>query len=116
MIWRLGRLGTVMAVLGIAITMLAVGAAFTHSEPRQTANTPPSAQGAASNIAAGAANGDVDSAIAALQKDLRRVPGDYPGWAALGIAYVQQARVSGGAGLLPASRRSPSAVDGHPSP
>jgi tetratricopeptide (TPR) repeat protein len=33
--------------------------------------------------------------IASLQEGLRRVPGDAPGWATLGLAYVEQARVTG---------------------
>ena len=35
------------------------------------------------------------AAVRRLQERLRRVPGDGPGWARLGSAYLQQARVSG---------------------
>src|SRR5690349_14052491 len=38
---------------------------------------------------------DLTSVIAGLQERLRRVPGDAPSWAALGLAYVEQARVTG---------------------
>ena len=38
---------------------------------------------------------DLTSVIASLQEGLRRVPGDAPGWATLGLAYVEQARVTG---------------------
>jgi tetratricopeptide (TPR) repeat protein len=49
-----------------------------------------------SDIAAELANpGDLSSTIAALQARLRRIPQDAGSWAALGSAYIQQARVSG---------------------
>ena len=40
-------------------------------------------------VAAGA-----DGSIEALQARLERVPGDYPGWATLGLLYVDRARVT----------------------
>jgi tetratricopeptide (TPR) repeat protein len=57
--------------------------------------------GAAARTAAGGAplvaapGQDLTSVIASLQEGLRRVPGDAPGWATLGLAYVEQARVTG---------------------
>src|SRR6478735_6033617 len=38
---------------------------------------------------------DLSSAIASFQERLRRLPGDAPGWASLGVAYVEQARITG---------------------
>lgn len=38
---------------------------------------------------------DLTSTIETLQQTLRRVPEDYRSWATLGLAYVEQARVSG---------------------
>ena len=40
---------------------------------------------------------DLSSTIAALQQTLQRVPEDHQSWATLGLAYVEQARVSGNA-------------------
>lgn len=42
---------------------------------------------------------DLETTIAALQDTLRRVPGDHTSWAALAVAYVEQARVDGDASL-----------------
>jgi len=44
---------------------------------------------------------DLTSVIATLQDQLRRVPGDAAGWATLGLAYVEQARVTGDPSLYP---------------
>ncbi|MFC4070478.1 tetratricopeptide repeat protein [Actinoplanes subglobosus] len=48
--------------------------------------------------------------IARTQQQLRDVPGDWPGWAALGAAYLEQARITADPGLYPkaeeAARRS----------
>ena len=91
---RLGRWGTTVAVFGLALAMLIVGAAVTRG-PRQPSEPPLSASGAASRIQVASPSGDLGSAISALQSQLRRVPGDYVSWASLGIAYVQQAAVTG---------------------
>lgn len=40
---------------------------------------------------------DLESAVAALQDTLRRVPRDHVSWANLAVAYVEQARVTGNA-------------------
>jgi tetratricopeptide (TPR) repeat protein len=45
--------------------------------------------------------GDLSSTIAALQTRLRRLPADAGSWAALGSAYIQQARVSGDPSYYP---------------
>ena len=42
---------------------------------------------------------DLESTIAALQGTLRRIPDDHVSWAALAVAYVEQARVGGDASL-----------------
>lgn len=43
----------------------------------------------------------LDEQIAALQTRLASVPGDYPAWATLGLAYVQQARITGDPAYYP---------------
>src|SRR4051812_34307342 len=55
-----------------------------------------------SDTAAELANpGDLSSTIAALQTRLRRIPADAGSWAALGSAYIQQARVTGDPSYYP---------------
>jgi tetratricopeptide (TPR) repeat protein len=49
----------------------------------------------------GATAGDVQQTVAALQRHLRVQPRDQRGWATLGIAYVEQARVTGDATYYP---------------
>jgi tetratricopeptide (TPR) repeat protein len=44
---------------------------------------------------------DLGTAIARAQQRLREVPGDYATWADLGLAYVQQARVTGDPSYYP---------------
>ena len=71
------------AVVGLAAGLLAIGTA---------AGTPPSAPEPAS---VGVDRADpLGQSIAGLQRELDRVPGKYPAWSALGLAYVEQARVS----------------------
>jgi tetratricopeptide (TPR) repeat protein len=40
------------------------------------------------------AGGSIDQTIMQLQEHLTRVPKDYPSWASLGLAYVQQAKIT----------------------
>lgn len=89
---RLGRgLLTVGGVLVLAAALLAAGTAFGgptgRSEPESTGARPP------------AAGASLATGITALQNDLRRVPGNDRGWAQLGAAYVQQARLTADPGL-----------------
>ena len=48
----------------------------------------------AAPAAAPRAGATIDETIAALQAHLAAVPKDYPGWASLGLAYVQQAKIT----------------------
>jgi len=72
-----------VAVVGLAAGLLAIGTA---------AGAPPdAAPDATSAPAVRAAQG---STVEDLQRDLDRLPGNYPGWSALGLAYVEQARLT----------------------
>ncbi len=73
---------SVAAVLGLAAGLLAVGAG---------AGPPPDST---STSAAGGAANPALQGITGLQAELKRVPGNYPKWSALGMAYVQQARLT----------------------
>ena len=59
-----------------------------------TVPAPAAAQAVSSGAYAGATGATMEKAIAGLQAHLATVPGDYPGWASLGLAYVQQAKIS----------------------
>ncbi|MCT7356926.1 tetratricopeptide repeat protein [Streptomyces sp. 15-116A] len=50
--------------------------------------------------------GDLDAGIRSLQAHLRVQPRDFGGWAALGIAYVEQARVKGDPSRYPQAERA----------
>ncbi|MFI6939745.1 tetratricopeptide repeat protein [Streptomyces sp. NPDC050418] len=49
---------------------------------------------------------DLDRAVGALQAQLRAQPKDFTGWAALGTAYVEQARVKGDPSRYPLAQRA----------
>ena len=73
-----------VAVLGLAVALVAGGSLLGRS------SGPPDRPAAPQKAA--------DTALAAIartQEGLREHPEDYAGWAGLGVAYVQQARVTG---------------------
>lgn len=72
------------AVVALAGTLLAVGAAAGSSPAPET-----QARGTSVSSAS-----PLDASISKLQTDLRRIPGNYRGWAELGLAYVQKARLT----------------------
>lgn len=76
--------------LGVGLFVTAGAGAFRtlHDDPPLAAPAPR----AAAVIAPG--GGNLQSAIASLQQRLQQVPTDWTSWAALGQAYVQEARVS----------------------
>ena len=72
-----------LAVVGLAAGLLAIGTA---------AGSPPEVAPPAAPVAAGrSAQGQT---VEELQRELDRVPGNWTAWAALGLAYVEQARVT----------------------
>lgn len=78
----------------LAVALLAAGAiAFVRSpaEPRN-ASPAPSSSGL---LLPAAGRGSLAATIGSLQERLRVFPGDWRGFASLGLAYVAQARVSG---------------------
>lgn len=84
------RVGLVLATLGTAGGLTVAGAVASSPAPG-----PPRA--ATSDDAAGtrlSAAGARLSHVEQLQERLRRTPGDWQGWAAIGNAYVEEARVS----------------------
>ncbi len=89
---RLVRLGLGALALGIALVLVSA-VLFTRgsSGPGST----PTGRGGVLAASEVSTSGDVTDSITALQSRLRRLPSDSESWAALGSAYVQQARVSG---------------------
>ena len=82
------------AVLALAAGLLAAGTAL--GAPR---DAPPTDAGSAATPAGparpGRGAGDpLSQSIASLQAELARVPGKYTSWSELGLAYVQQARLT----------------------
>lgn len=84
--------------MGAALVVVAVvaGALGRRGSPEPTsAATPPSEPAAAVvTPAPGRRPTSLADTITGLQAHLKSVPKDYPGWATLGIAYVQQAKIT----------------------
>jgi tetratricopeptide (TPR) repeat protein len=79
------------AIVAGALLVVGAGALLV---PRGGADAgKPATVGARSSLEAGPGQ-DLTSAINAAQKRLRRLPEDWPTWAALGMAYIQQARIT----------------------
>ncbi|WP_435239255.1 tetratricopeptide repeat protein [Streptomyces sp. YPW6] len=78
------RVRNIAITLALGATMFAVGAVMLT--PGGTTSSPPSAHGQP----VGAPSGSIE----ALQARVTRLPKDAGGWAALGMAYVQQARTT----------------------
>ncbi len=92
-----GRIGTA-AALAVAVFLLAGVGLFRslRADPAPAAGAPSSDALAAPVLA-----GSLDQEIASLQMRLREAPGDWQGFASLGLAYVQQARVTADPGYYP---------------
>jgi tetratricopeptide (TPR) repeat protein len=92
---RLSRTIRFAAVsLALAVAMFVTAAVAVTRGSSGTASSV--SRSPAADTAAELANpGDLSSTIAALQTRLRRIPADAGSWAALGSAYIQQARVTG---------------------
>ena len=80
----------VLAAAGLSVVLLGVGGVIGKPAPRAV---PP----AAPPVPA------LEAAIARDQQRLKDVPGDYTTWAALGMAYLEQARVSADPSFYPKS-------------
>lgn len=85
------------AVVAVALVLSvggAVGLASPRPDPARPGATPaPVPAAGIGQISAGAS--DLSRTLAALQERVERLPGDDGSWAALGLAYVEQARLTG---------------------
>ncbi|MEV6302622.1 hypothetical protein AB0M02_24635 [Actinoplanes sp. NPDC051861] len=91
------RLGLATA---IAAALLGAAAVVTRPAPEDP-TTVPAAQSAVRPPA-----DLLGDRIARAQQRLRDVPGDWPGWAALGGAYLEQARITADPGLYPKAEQA----------
>jgi tetratricopeptide (TPR) repeat protein len=88
---QVGRIG-VAALLAVAL-FLAAAVVIRHGDDGRASQAAPSAPEAASLLAPAAA-GSLEGSIAALQQRLKLIPGDAKSYASLGLAYVQEARIT----------------------
>ncbi|WP_338675636.1 tetratricopeptide repeat protein [Streptomyces sp. SCSIO 30461] len=94
---RAGRLAA--GVAGLALVLTAVGAVVGGEDGGGGGGGVPAVPAAAGTAAAGAS-------VSALQAHLKKQPKDAGGWAALGAAYVEEARVSGDAARYPQAEQA----------
>jgi len=85
------------AMIAMAAVFLAAGGLglLDRRSPSSPTGSGPTAGGPAGVDTASPARGVASGSVAGLQARLRRVPGDFVAWASLGLAYVDQARVTG---------------------
>ncbi|MEU2063386.1 hypothetical protein [Streptomyces sp. NPDC013455] len=104
------RLACAAALLAVAMT----GGAIALGADRAPVSAPLVADVTDPGVPGG---GNLDASVASLQAHLRAQPGDSGGWAALGLAYVEQARTGGDPSRYPqadqALRRSLSLAPGN---
>jgi tetratricopeptide (TPR) repeat protein len=81
----------------LAAALLAAAALLTWPRPTTSA-VPASAAARPADVLA--------TRIARTQQELRDVPGDWPAWAALGAAYLEQARITADPGLYPKAEQA----------
>ncbi|MFE2279775.1 tetratricopeptide repeat protein [Streptomyces sp. NPDC059454] len=98
---RGARLTVCAGLLAVAMTAGAVAVGGGGNEGRA------GAAGAAPAVVAGMlAGGELGAGIRSLQAHLRAQPRDFGGWAALGTAYVEQARTQGDPSRYPQAERA----------
>lgn len=83
-----------LAVVAVALVLVVSGGIGLSRDPAPTAGVGT----AAGTVVVPGAGQDLDRTIESLQATLRRVPTDHHSWAALGLGYVEQARVTGDPG------------------
>lgn len=85
--------GTIVAAVGAVSLLAAVAAGGVLQRSSNDTSTPAGVRAPAAAETPRGADA-LAVAIGKAQQRLRQVPGDYPTWAGLGSAYVQQARIS----------------------
>ncbi len=93
-----GRGGRVALVVAVACALFLVGGVGLFRSVRSAPPAPAPAGHSGPAVALGdqpvIASGTLAEAVASLQARLKTLPGDWTSWAALGQAYVQEARIT----------------------
>lgn len=84
---------TVVAAVGVFAAAIALNPRGPATDD-EDASGPPMTATTSSLLGSTASAGSLEGSISALQQRLRTIPGDWRGFASLGIAYVAQARVT----------------------
>jgi tetratricopeptide (TPR) repeat protein len=96
------RLVSVVAALGLAPLLFLGAGVLMHEAP---AGEPvPAAE--VTEVPAIASGADISVVVTGLQERLRRLPDDWQAWAALGDAYVQQARLAADPSAYPKAEQA----------
>ncbi|NJP52511.1 tetratricopeptide repeat protein [Streptomyces sp. SBST2-5] len=95
------HLASCAALLAVAMTAGAVAVGGADRDAPAGSDAAP-----AGAFAPGALTGDLDAGVRSLQAHLRAQPRDFTGWATLGLAYVEQARVKGDPSRYPQAERA----------
>ncbi|MFD0314019.1 tetratricopeptide repeat protein [Streptomyces flavalbus] len=99
---RAARLAGCAVLLGVALTAGSIAVGELRGGER--ADTVAAAPGALpARLGTGV---DLEASVTALQAHLKARPGDFTGWATLGLAYVEQARTDGDPARYPRARRA----------
>lgn len=91
------RMGLISLGLAVALFLTAAIVGRGGDEGAQQ-STDPLGRGDVLSVSEVANAGDLSGTITALQTRLQRLPADFEAWAALGSAYIQQARITGDPG------------------
>lgn len=89
----------------VVVAAALAGSAFGASRGGDATPVPGAVAAPAAGIAARPSSSTEDQ-IANLEAHLQRVPGDYPAWAGLGLAYVQLAKLTADSGQYANAQRS----------
>ncbi|GAA0650435.1 tetratricopeptide repeat protein [Streptomyces thermocarboxydovorans] len=95
------HLASCAALLAVAMTAGAVAVGGVRQDAPAGSDAAP-----AGDFAPTALTGDLDAGIRSLQAHLRAQPRDFTGWATLGLAYVEQARIKGDPSRYPQAERA----------
>ncbi|MEV5731080.1 tetratricopeptide repeat protein [Streptomyces pharetrae] len=96
---RAARLAGCAALLAVALTGTSIAVGDVRDAGRRPLSSAPVSP-------ALLPHGDLDTGVTALQAHLRAQPRDPSGWAALGVAYVEQARTTGDPSRYPKAERA----------
>jgi tetratricopeptide (TPR) repeat protein len=96
------RIGRILLVIGLAVTVFGLGGIGPLRRVREEPSAPPSVEAASALLGRPViGSGSVAALIDGLERRLGAVPLDWRALAQLGMAYVQQARITGNPSYYP---------------